>query len=536
MIAIGLCLAALPLLPQGGAQSGDGRGAWSALEVPGLCVEAAPTPYLPRLVRGQHLIFPGETLEREGPSLRPTLPLRGLVDWLQEEARRVESDLRVLSGGPPILVKGSAAALADATAHVAEIQRASAAFQVELRVWLTNGVATITHPDRAEFEAATRGATPWGVRKVRSGELAIVGSRNTAHFLGTWSAEVASSSGVAEPKLLRALTGKTLHLVAARADGGARVRLVGWLDLAEPGATAVFEPQTPDLGVIQQPTVHAVQVAFGGSVASGNVLAIALDGAPLAQPQCTLWIEARTTPDPDGGPWRSIDTAWLEATDFALPPVLPGAGLDEVVADESSTSGAIEALTASTLAQVFEESRARGAARAAPAVLWAPGYLCVPRGETQANAEIDGLMNAASKDRGQEAEVVVRHGKLRALVPAVSGATVRVLVTSERTVVHGYVVQIATESWMPTPRVERVLDGCWVQGRWSGARLEVAGWSASSEIAGQLSREEARLGRMQLLTRGFRGEHGALDRTAPKLELFPQDGATPGLAVELAQH
>ncbi|MCC6409850.1 MAG: hypothetical protein IT453_22040 [Planctomycetes bacterium] len=532
--ASGPSAAVVPVAASNGVQAGE-RAGWTALQVPGVCVETPPAPYLARLVRGHHLLLPGDALERESPSPRPTVPLRSVIDWLQEESRRTQSDLRVLSGGPPLLVRGSPVALSEAGARLADLERAAQAFQVELRVWLTPSLATSTHPARPEFETATRANAPWGERRVVSGEVAVFGSRESAGFLGAWAGEVASSSGVAEPKLVRALSGRTLHLYAARADGGTRVRLNGWLDLAEPGATTVFDAGTPDLGVIQQPSVHAVQVAFGGSVESGGVLAVALDGAPFAQAQCTLWIEARTTVDPTEGPWRAFDTAWLEAPDFALPPVLPGAGLDEVGADEATSAGVLEPLTASTLAQVFEEARARGAARSVASVLWAPGFLCVPRSEAQATAELELLIQAASKDRSREAELVMKHGKLRALVPAVSGATVRLLVSTERTVMNGYSIQIATETWMPTPTVERVIDGGWVQGRWTGERLELAGWSASSQITAQLSREEARLGRMQLVTRGFRAERGSLDRAHPRVELFPSAGALQGLTIELVQ-
>lgn len=530
-----IALALLIGIPVALAPQGEERAAWSTLEVPGLCVDAPPAPYLARLLRGHHLIFAADSLEAESPAPRRALPLRSVVDWLQEESRRKNADLRVLSGGPPLLVRGSAASVADAAERLVELERASRAFQVDLRVWLTSTLASSTHPERAEFEAATRGAAPWGSRRVRSGEVAVFGSRESNGFLGAWAVEVASSSGVAEPALVRALSGRTLHLFAARADGGARVGLHGWLDLAEPGATTVFETLTPDLGVIQQPTVHSVQVAFGGSVPSGGLLAVVLDGAPLATPQCTLWIEARTVADPTEGAWRAIDTAWLEAPDFALPPVLPGAGLEEVAADQASSAGALEPLTASTLAQVFEEARTRSAGRSSGTVLWAPGFLCVPRGESQANAELDLVMRAASAERAREVELVARHGKLRALVPLSAGGTLRLLVASERTVMNGYAVEIATESWMATPRVERVLDGGWLQGRFVGGNVELAGWAASSQVRAQLSREEARLGQMQLISRAFRAERGALDRSHTKVELFPGDAGLSGFAVEIVQ-
>lgn len=539
MIAIGwLMTAAAAWLPQG-----EERAAWAALEIPGICVEAPPAPYVARLVRGHHLLLRGDSLENEPPAPRPTVPLRSVVDWLQEEARRANADLRVLSGGPPLLVRGSPAAVEDASARLAELQRASRAFQVELRVWLTDTAASSTHPERAEFDAATRSIAPWGTRRVRSGDVAVFGARETTGYLGAWAAEVASSSGVAEPVLVRALTGRTLHLHAARADGGTRVRLQGWLDLAEADKTVVFEPLTPDLGVIQQPSVNAVQVAFGGCVANGAVLAVVLDGAPLSTPRRTLWIEARTTPDAPADPnvgstsgaWRAIDTAWLEAPDFVLPPVLPGAGLEEVTADDASAAGVLEPLSASTLAQVFEEARSRDKLRGAPAgVLWAPGFLYVPRSETKANAEIDLLMQSASKERTREVELVLRHGKLRALVPATAGATVRLLAAHERTVMTGYSVQIATETWMPTPRVERVLDGGWLQARIVGERVDLAGWAAESAVKALLSREEARLGQMQLITRGFRAERGVVERAQPEVELFPSDGAQAGWTVELS--
>jgi hypothetical protein len=518
--------------PQGSSQD---KAAWSSLPLPSVCIDPASAPYVARLLRGNHLLMQGDVVEREAPSQAAVLPVRSLLDWMQEEARRGPREVRVQLGAPPILVRGEANDVGALAQRLTDIDAATASLDVELRAWLipASGPAS-THPAHAELERAIANQAVWGEARVRSGQTVVFGERSEQSFLGGWSPLVTSSSGVAEPKLLRALIGQTLHLVAARSQAGARVRLSGFLDLSELGTLTVIDPSTPDLGVIQQPSMRALQVAFAGSVESGGVLAVSIEGAPLAQATWSLWIEARTKPDATSGGMRAVDLAWLEAPALPLPMVAAGAGLEAVGADEGSNNPLVEALSASSVAQTIEESRGRTTSGSRASVMWAPGLLFVPRDDAQANAEVDSLVAAASRARSAENDVVVAHGALKVRVPTTEGSGVRVLATNERTLVTGYSVEIATETWIPSPKVERVLDGIWVQGQWRSGRFVAAGWTASSEVTALLSREEARLGRMQLVKRTFRGERAMVDRDRPRVELTPAQAGAPALSVEIA--
>ncbi len=529
MIATLVCIAALS-----SAQSPQARSGWTSFALPGVCNDVASTPYVARLLRGQHLVMQGDLLEREAPTRASVLPVRSLLDWLQDDLHKNAHELRIQPGAPPIVVRGDPADVAALDQRLKDLDLASASLDIELRAWLVpSGGATSTHPTRAEFEHAVAAQPAWGEIRARSGQTVVFGQRAEQSYLGGWMSVVATSSGVAEPRLVRAMLGQTLHLSAARMPNGARVRLAGLLDLSEPGATQVIDPETPDLGEIQLPSVHALQVAFSGSVESGGLLAISIEGAPLAQPAWTLWIEARTKPDVANGGLRVCDLAWLETPCFALPMVQPGAGLESVTGDESPLGGGFEPLTSASIAQTLEEVRSRAGASSRSPILWSPGLLVISRDDADSLRELDGLLDAAARVRNVESDVLVTRGTFSVRLPITAASNARVLSVNERTLVTNYSVEIASETWMPNPRIDRVLDGTCVQGQLVGGRFVASGWSASGEVTSQLSRKEARLGQMQLVKRTLRGERVTLDREHAKAAFVPADGATAALAIEL---
>jgi hypothetical protein len=121
----------------------------------------------------------------------------------------------------------------------------------------------------------------------------------------SFDVEVAADSGIAAPVLGTAAHGRTLHLRASRIEGGRRIHLAGLLDLADLASLERFDPETPDLGTLQEPRIDFVQVAFAGVVDSGGTLEVEIAGAPLALPGWKLSIRPTTRVE-DAGKRRRL--------------------------------------------------------------------------------------------------------------------------------------------------------------------------------------------------------------------------------------
>src|SRR5262249_45598288 len=156
-----------------------------------------------------------------------------------------------------ILARGDPAALELARQRIAELDRAAETLAIDLEVDL----AGTSKSDAAGAAAAA--PEHWTQkRRVLSGDEAFFGERQATGFLMSFDVEVAADSGIASPVLGTASYGRTVHVRAARVDGGKRVRLEGLLDLSELASLDRFDPETPDLGVIQEPSLDFVQIAF----------------------------------------------------------------------------------------------------------------------------------------------------------------------------------------------------------------------------------------------------------------------------------
>src|SRR6185369_14999075 len=174
---------------------------------------------------------------------------------------------------------------------------------IDLEVELTGskGAGDSKPPPRTEGDGKPAGdAKPerWSAsRRVASGEDVFVGSRLSTGFVMSFDVEVAADSGIASPVLGSAATGRTVHLRAARVEGGRRVRIEGILDLADLRTIERFDPETADLGIVQEPVVDSVQVAFAGVVEPSKALEVKIAGAPLALADWSLSIRASAKPD-----------------------------------------------------------------------------------------------------------------------------------------------------------------------------------------------------------------------------------------------
>jgi hypothetical protein len=531
-----LALATLPRTARAGSDE-----TWVALSVPSLCAPPPVVVRCERLALGSHLLLPGEDID-PAPAAEPgSLALAALLGWLEEDAGRRKLAVRYHPSGPPLLVRGDAASVAQARALIDELSAAGAARAIELRAWLVDGEADVatTHPDRATFTRCVGARAPWATATLTSGESTVLGTRTTSAYVAGYTVEVATDSGVADPTIGRIASGRTLHVRACRVRSGTALHIEGLLDLAPKVAIADFESGTPELGVVQVPTVASVQVAFAGVVDSGGLLAVVIRGASIEPAACTLWLEARTKPDARGNATpprtlRSVDLALLESRSEELPLPRPGFGIEFQAPNERALLR--ESLPAASVAEIGADSSRGGGSSGgrAPraAALWFPGFFTAGADDTATWTEIDALVAGSERDCLANGEIALQHGTLRVLAPVCARCSTRVLAGAERTQLVDYDVQVAQDTWMPHPRVDHIFDGVCVQGHFDGATFSCSAWRASSAITRELDRKQLGIARLPLVERSFASAAAEVERAAPRT-LIEADASGLALVLEL---
>ena len=495
---------------------------WTALPLPSFC--QAPRPALqPEPLRdARHLALArAQPRQTEPPLAR--LPVSVVRQMLEEDARAGGRTLELARHTPLLLARGDAAALDAARALIADLDRAAAAFEVELEVVLANGDPAPS--DGARAPAAEK-------RRVRGAELVCFGTRSTRGFLSSFEVEVAADSGAAEPVVGSAHGGATLHVRALRLDGGRRVHLSGVLDVADPPVLASFDPSTSDLGVLQEPRLRAAQAWFAGAVDSGGTLEVVLQGTGLAKPDWSAKIRAVAKPDPEPreGGWQAVDLAFLSHEPEPLPAPHPGEGL--AFSEPPDAGEAAPAISASVIQGTLEAGRAAASARGARATIYrAEDLLLVPRADAELLREARALVRGSEALRGATGTLEVRRGPLRALLPAASGFPARLVVGEESTRLADYRLELAPQTWMPVPEVAFVFDGLALEAELAPGAASCSFWIAESGEPSELGRDEAQLGRLQLLARGLRGGSARIAAGEPeRAVLDPAAGLTLRLA------
>lgn len=506
----------LPLAPIGLVLStlALSGGGWTPLTAPSLCAPE-PAPSEPhRLQDGVHVLLRqrGSDSERAAPA--PRLPLPLVMQMLEEEARARGSAIEFFRSSPALLARGDEPALANARALLADLSTQGGALEIELT---------------CELAAGGKPGAPARAR-VRSGGEAFFGARRAGTFVSGFDVEVAADSGVAQPVLGTTLTGPAVHVRAARVAGGKRIWIQGLLDVAELGETARFDPDTPDLGRIEQPTVNAVQIAFAGVVESGGKLEVSFAGSGLATGDWKLVLGAATRPDAavaNTPGWTVFDLAFLANEPWALAPASPGGHL----AREASFAGFANApvsLPASALAARLEEGRGGERGPRAP-LYWTNDLLFLPRSEPRLAADARLLVDTLEAARLATGRVELAHGGFTASFPVCEGLVARALATRERPYVTSYRSELAPQTWMPAPEPELVVDGLGVELLPFGGVLACRAWKSASAAPEEVARKDAQLGKLQLLSRELWTDAARVDAGERGRTLLAPAPAGPGL-------
>jgi hypothetical protein len=468
----------------------------------------------------------GVTSERDSVSSSPRLPVDTLVQMLSEESRARGLRLEFFRGTSGLLARGDANAIGAASERIADLERAAATMEIDLDVRVTAGAA-----DARAASPPPASAAATSTARVASGEEAFFGARESHGFISGYSVEVAADSGVAQPALGSASTGTTVHVRAARVEGGKRVHLSGVLDVAELAESATFDPQNPDLGIVQEPTVKSAQACFSGVVESGGVLEVKIRSSALSQPDWTLAIRATTQVDEQpsdaaASGWTVIDCAFLAMEPSALAPVRPGSGLDQRLAFSDRAPPSTGVPPSAIAAALESASDAPSGAR--QPVHWSNSLLFVPRADPALARAALSLARGAEALRLATGRVTIQRGSLRAELPVTAGFPARFFTGTERPYVVGYAAEVAPQTWVAAPSVEVACDGLCVDVEAGKGSAQCAFWLAASGAASDVQRKDAQLGRMQVLSRSLRADGARVGADEPPrsfLSRLPAPGA-----------
>jgi len=492
--------------------------AWTALPLPSLCLASRAASNPAPLWDARHVRLTGVPAEHEGASVGPRLPIETLAQMLVEDARAHGNRLELFRGTPALLARGDAAAISAARDRIAELERAAASLEIELDVRLAPTRKSDAKSERSQALAP-------GVARIASGDEAFFGTRKSSAFVSGFSVEVAADSGVAQPLIGAALYGATLHVRAARVAGGTRIHLCGVLDVAELVEIARFDPETPDLGAVQEPSVRSAQAVFAGVVDSGGTLDVSIESSGLAQPDWTLSIQAATHPDEaskerDARGWSLIDCAFLASDPPALVACRPGAGLEHH--GESNERASLHpGLPPSAIAAALATS-SDGTAPPGPPVHWSNQLLFVPSSDAVLVQAARELASGVESLRLATGRVAITSGKaLRAELPVTEGFPARFVCGLERSFLTGYSAEIAPQTWISSPAIELAFDGVCVDVNAGAASAACTAWSAASQPPLEMPRKDAQLGKLQLLTRSLRTDSARIVRDEPPRTLLP---------------
>ncbi|MFN0006676.1 MAG: hypothetical protein ACKVXR_02115 [Planctomycetota bacterium] len=519
-LALALAGAVLPPFQQQPARTAD----WTALPTPALCEPRMSGSHPGPLSSGSHILSRNDGLPLPGSQPAPRLPVSTLLKIVEEEARARSTRIEFFRSASGLLARGDSAAIDTARARIEEIERAGETLRIDLEMDLSGSAGGGSAANGGGTNA--KGAAPerfTAKSSLVSGEEAFLGLREATPFVMGFDVEVAADSGVAAPVLGTAAHGRTLHLRAARIEGGRRIHLEGLLDLADLASIEAFDPGSPDLGTFQEPRIDFVQVAFAGIVDSGGTLEVEIAGAPLALASWKLTVKAATRPDEEGSAARKddaldvIDFAFLARESSSIPNAGPGAELDRQAFFVQPRRTSIPIPPSAVAATLELRGGERAGSRPTPA--WSEDLLILPRSDSAGRTEARALVAAAEQARVATVRIEAKRGGLSARFPACAGSPARLLAGRERTALVGYRAEIAPQTWMPAPLVERSFDGVCVAIEAQSGGAECSTWIAESSGEVVVARQDAQLGQIQILERRLRAERAIVLAGEPERSL-----------------
>lgn len=497
---------------------------WVALDGLGL-TRARSQPSISALVPdGRHIfIEPRDPYELEPTS--PLVPNETVTQLLEARAREAGQELSLLPGGPPLLASGSKAALDAARSTLGELSAAGSSLEFQVRFWIyepakENEVDIFKHDsNHLEFHMGT----------FQPGERIEFGERKVQPFLANYEIEVANDSGVASPAIGQIVTGRRLSLRAHRVEGGSKFFVQGILDLAELESLESFETDALDLGLLQQPTVGSLQIAFSALTSPDDLIRINVQGAPLVTRDFGVLIKLEELTQVKAQAVSSIeliDLSFLSESSPYLPTFKLGTDRYFQGAASNSLFPAIPARALTSL--VSERRGAAGLYASSRTIL-------VDKGYPENAAKLTGLIAGYEAGRLGEGRVEIEFGELKIDMPTTGFAPSRIAVGRERTSLRSYQAEIAPEIWMPSPDVERSFNGLVIDTVQIAGELRCNAIATRSSGEQVISRMDANLGQLQLRPRSQIEAAGTLRSGAETSILWPKLETRPGLSAHFSQ-
>jgi hypothetical protein len=296
--------------------------------------------------------------------------------------------------------------------------------------------------------------------------------------------------------------------------------LIDWSELL---GSDTFDLDAPDLGVVQQPHVATAQVAFSALARPGEAVALRITN-PLHE-EARLGLSLRLD-DLDaldvGGERPTTESLRLRDLRFLgmSSPTLPRM---ELGADLQFQSAGLEPVFRGVGARALTAQKQR------PSSTYTSTHALLELDPSGERDELGELIEAYESARLRSGTLQLECGGFEFVVPTTAFCPTRVSVGTRAPRVVDYSSQIATEAWIPMPRVEILFEGLVVDAEHVGSELHCGALEVTSSTPREVDRYDAGLGRLQLVDRTLRRGHGSLKRGSEQRQLWPAAEAGPAL-------